>query len=262
MARRIPSIDLGMDNVYLNIKDQLGILDSGPIYAETLHMHGDVIIEPWNAISSIAIALPALYWGWRLRKDLRKYWFIALCMPFLFLNGLGSTLFHATRSSNFLLFMDFLPAAIVTLMVSIFLWAKAVRKWYWVLVAIVISTVLRFGVMSLTDPPLSINLGYAVGGITFLVPLVILLVRMKGKGTGLIVATILSFCFALLFREADAWNPPILPMGTHFLWHIATGVGGFLLGSYLYLLISNPEPGKAKPEPKSKEALGKVATVE
>lgn len=242
-----------MDSTITNLKAHLGILDSGPIYAETLHMHGDVIIEPWNAFSSIAIALPALYWGWRLRKNLRQYWFIAICMPFLFLNGLGSTLFHATRSSNLLLLMDFLPAAIVTLMVSIYLWGKAVRKWYFVLAAILISTGMRFGVMSWTAPPLSINLGYGIGGLTFLIPLVILLVRMKGRGTGLIVATILSFGFALFFREADTWEPLVLPMGTHFLWHIATGVGGFLLGAFLYLIASESKSGDAENQVSSAE---------
>lgn len=237
-----------MDTTIVSIKNQLGILDSGPIYAETLHMHGGSIMEPWNAFSSIAIALPALYWAWKLRKELRQYWFLALCMPFLFLNGLGSTLFHATRSSNLLLLMDFLPAAIVTLMVSIYLWAKAVRKWYYVLTAILVSMGLRFLMMASFQPPLSINMGYLVGGLTFLIPLVIMLVRMKGRGTGIIVATILSFTLALIFREIDTRAVDALPMGTHFLWHIATGVGGFLLGSFLYLLASEKAPARQKAE--------------
>jgi len=220
------------------IKQQLGIADFGPVYAETANAPGEFIIEPFNAWSSILIALPAIYWAWRLRGQYKQYWFLTLCMPFLFLNGLGSTLFHATRSSNILLLMDFLPAAIVTLAVTIYLWARVLRKWYWTTLVSVGLFFLRGLAASMFDPPLSINVGYAVGGLGFLIPLIILLVRMKGKGTGIITATFLAFAAALFFREADPWPEvtAVLPMGTHFLWHTATGVGGFLLGLFLYTL--------------------------
>jgi hemolysin III len=39
----------------------------------------------------------------------------------------------------------------------------------------------------------------------------------------------------LLFREMDTWAP-ILPMGTHWLWHIWTAAGGYFLGEYLFRL--------------------------
>jgi len=220
------------------IRDHLGILDFGPIYAETANVPGEVIVEPFNAWSSLLIALPAVYWAWRLWGRYRQYWFLTLCMPFLFLNGLGSTLFHATRSSNALLVMDFAPAAIVTLAVTIYLWAKVLRKWHITTLVIIALGAARFGVASSFEPPLSINLSYAVGGLGFLIPLIILLVQMKGKGTFTIIATFLAFGAALLCREADPWPvvTEVLPMGTHFLWHAFTGVGGFLLGSFLYTL--------------------------
>lgn len=220
------------------IRESLGILDFGPIYAETANAPGHLIVEPFNAWSSILIALPAIYWAWRLRGQYKKYWFLSLCMPFLFLNGLGSTLFHATRSSNILLVMDFAPAAVVTLAVTIYLWAKVLRKWYWTTSVIVALMALRFAASASFPPPLSINLSYAVGGLGFLIPLVLLLVRMKGKGTGIIVATFLAFGAALFCREADPWPAitAVLPQGTHFLWHAFTGVGGFLLGQFLYTL--------------------------
>ncbi len=91
-------------------------IDGGPIYAET-----DLSVlftEPWNALSSLAILLPAVYWAVRLRGDYRTYSFIFYCIPLLFLGGLGSTLFHAFRVSKWLLLMDVLPTATLTLSVS------------------------------------------------------------------------------------------------------------------------------------------------
>jgi len=227
------------------------IQDSGPIYAESLLHEGEAIFEPWNAFSSLLIAAPAIYWAWRLRGQYRKYWFLALCMPFLFLNGMGSTFFHATRSSNLLLLMDFLPAAIVTLMVSIYLWAKALPKGWMVVPVILVSAGLRFMAFRFVDPPLSINLSYLVGGLTFLIPLVILLRRTQFKGLGYIIATIGAFAVALLCRQIDLDTIHILPMGTHFLWHAFTGIGGFMMGAYLYSLESN----LSQPETKNEMAV-------
>ena len=78
--------------------------DGGPIYAET-----DLtafISEPWNAISSLAIVLPAIYWAFKLKWNVKQFPFLYYLMPLLFLGGTGSLLFHEFRSSPFLLWMD------------------------------------------------------------------------------------------------------------------------------------------------------------
>ena len=35
--------------------------DGGPIYKETLTQDNYLLVEPWNAISSIAIIIPAMF---------------------------------------------------------------------------------------------------------------------------------------------------------------------------------------------------------
>lgn len=212
------------------------ILDHGPIYHETLAMPGDWVIEPWNAWSSLVIALPAVYWAWRLWGNYRQFWFMAICMPLLFLNGLGSTLFHAFRSSDFFLILDTIPAALVTLLVTMYLWYKVLPNRWGILGIAILTVGLRLLISQLIQPPLSINLSYLVGGVAFLIPLVWLLWRMKFRGSWQIAGTITAFALALLFREMDDWNLNFPPMGTHFLWHVCTGFGGFFLGAYLFAL--------------------------
>ncbi len=240
----------------LTLPIQSLIHDHGPMYAETISSAGGWIIEPWNALSSLVIAAPAVYWAWKLRGQYRKFWFLALCMPFLFLNGLGSTLFHATRSSDLLLMMDVLPAAIVTMLVSIYFWVRALPKWWMVIPVMVVSGGLRPLMFYLFEPPLSINMGYLVGGLTFLIPLVIILSRTKFQGVGYIIGVIAAFTVALLCRQFDLDSMGILPMGTHFLWHVFTGIGGFMIGGYLYSLEKNHQKEKeAKTQVRGKMAL-------
>ena len=85
--------------------------DGGPIYVETDLSH--FIAETWNALSSLAILLPAVYWGFKLPGNIKKYYFIYYCIPLLFLGGLGSMLFHAFRTSGWLLIMDVFPTVIL-----------------------------------------------------------------------------------------------------------------------------------------------------
>ncbi len=104
------------------------ITDGGPWYAET-HITDAIIVEPWNAFSSLAIAFPAFYFLWKIRKNPKQYGFLLAAIPFLMLNGIGSTLFHGFRTSRFFLIMDFLPALIVTLMITVYFWSKVLPKW-------------------------------------------------------------------------------------------------------------------------------------
>ncbi|EMR01263.1 hypothetical protein [Cesiribacter andamanensis] len=92
--------------------------DGGPVYAETDLSRP--LVEPWNAVSSLAILLPAVYWALRLRGQYRQHPFLALCLPLLFLGGLGSTLYHAFRSHRLWLMLDITPTALLTLLLALF----------------------------------------------------------------------------------------------------------------------------------------------
>lgn len=210
--------------------------DGGPVYKETdLDLF---IVEPWNAISSLMIVLPALFWLVRISKNYKDYKFMLLAIPLMILGGTGSTLFHAFRASRFFLFMDFLPTAILTFSLTVYFWIKVLKKWWHVFFIIVPSVLFRFLLFRYVELSefMAINVSYIFTGVLVGLPLLILLHRSKYKKLSYVALTIGFFLVAILFREMDSRDIDFLPMGTHFLWHAFTGFGAYFILGYLYNL--------------------------
>jgi len=211
------------------------ITDGGPWYAET-HITDSLIVEPWNAISSLAIAAPAIYFLWKIRKNPKQYGFLLAAIPFLFLNGLGSTLFHGLRTSRIFLLMDFMPALILTLMITVYFWSRVLPKWWMSFAVITPVFLLRFGVIDLIPGQGGMNTSYMISGIAFLLPVFLILRKYQFKKTINITIGAICFVLAIYFRQVDKEFTDLLPFGTHFLWHIFSGIGAFLLADYLYFI--------------------------
>lgn len=207
-------------------------IDGGPVYAET--DLSSFFVEPWNSISSIAIILPAIYWAFRLRLDFKNYLFIYLCSLFLILGGIGSVLYHAFRSSNGLLVMDVLPAALLTIMISIYFWFKVFPKWYHAIFIVTPFIVLRFSLFDFLPNEMAVNIGYFISGSMFFVPILIYLRQHQFRHTRDIFLSIAFLLMALVFRELDQSLTTLFPMGSHFLWHLLSGFGAYFLGNFLY----------------------------
>ena len=209
--------------------------DGGGLYAET-NLH-NFIVEPWNAITSLCFLIPAIYWFIRIKGNIKENLFIAWCIPLLILGGTGSTLFHAFRSSYFLMQLDVMPIVVLTLSVGAFLWHKLVKKWYITFFIIALSFALRklasaFGFF----PGQGANISYAISGITIFLPALIILFRTQFFRWASLSAAVIFFCAGLFFRASDMWFIDVLPVGTHFLWHISTAIGAYFLADYLYHL--------------------------
>jgi len=221
------------------------LADGGPIYSETNTKF--FIVEPYNAISSLAYLFPAFYWFVKLKGDYKKYPFLIACLPLLLLGGIGSTLYHAFRTSSFLLFLDVFPVAIVTFMVSIYFWVKILKRWWYVFFVIIPFIFARYFVFTILSShtdfgfnatrQTAINISYFISGVMIFLPALILLLKNRFKNFIPLVTSCVLFILGLLFREIDTWNS-ILPMGTHWLWHISTAAGGYFLGEYLFKLRS------------------------
>lgn len=207
-------------------------IDGGPVYTET--DLSSLLVEPWNAISSFAIILPAIYWAFKLRFALKKFAFIYLCILLLVIGGMGSLLYHAFRSSSLLLVMDVLPAALLTALIGIYFWFKIIPKWYQTLFIIAVFTVLRFSLFDFLPSELAVNIGYFISGAMFFLPILIYLRQHQFRHTRDIFLSIAFLLLSLLFRELDQALSPLLPMGSHFLWHLFSGVGAYFLGNFLY----------------------------
>ncbi|MBN3036218.1 MAG: hypothetical protein JW861_11575 [Bacteroidales bacterium] len=206
--------------------------DGGPLYTET--DLDRMLAEPWNAFSSMLIVIPAVYWAIRLKGLYGQYRFLTFCLPLVITGGLGSALFHAFRVSRFFLFMDIIPAALMTLSVGIYFWYKLLGRWHWVAGIIALSFALRWLIFSNLSRHTAINLSYAVSGVLIALPLLVVLFRTKGYGFHIAVITIGLFMIALLFRELDPKPVSWLPMGSHFLWHAFSGAGAYFMLLFLF----------------------------
>ena len=210
------------------------LADGGSQYAETNIEH--FIVEPWNALSSLLFLIPALYWAFKIRKQLKEHFFIAYCVPLLIAGGLGSTLFHAFRTSSFLLLLDVMPIMILTLSVSAFFWQKLTKNWWMTGAIIFFVFVIRRAVVEINYFPYhtAANISYFISGVTMFVPVLIFLFKTEFQRVNTIVTAILMFVLALFFREMDAWELSFIPMGTHFLWHFFCAWGAFYIAKYIY----------------------------
>lgn len=216
-------------------------IDGGPIYAETppqLHA-GQWLIEPWNAISSLLIVLPGLFFLYRLRGYYRQEILLTACAVLLILGGLGSTLFHGLRVSRWFLSLDVLPTLLVFVLITLHLWVRAVGNWILAVVLVLTEFGLSAFVYTQLKGSYAINLAYLIRGTAFFLPLVILLFRTRFRQSLLVLGGLLSFVLALWFRTADKDMTHLLEMGTHFLWHSATGIGGLMLAEYLFRVRAN-----------------------
>ncbi len=205
--------------------------DTGPLYTET--DLSNFIVEPWNAATSLAFLLPAVYWAYVLRKDFRQNWFLLYCSTLLFIGGIGSTLFHAFRSSQFLIVLDFLPMAIVTLSICIYFWHKLLKKWHWVLLIVLPFFALRYLIFDQLGHHNSINASYFLSGTLFFVPILFILLKTNWQNALLAFLGLSSFVISLFFRQIDAWNPPLFSIGTHFLWHIFGAIGAHFIAAFI-----------------------------
>ncbi len=208
------------------------LMDGGPLYTETDFDHW--LVEPWNSITSLLVVVSALYWLFRIRKDYKNYKFILYAIPLFILGGIGSSLFHGFRASVAFLVMDVLPTAILTLSIGIYFWIKILKKWWYVFFIIVPIFALRFALFGSLPDHMAINVSYGLTGLTIIIPLVIIMFKTKFFKWQLIIITIILFGLALLFRETDPYSGHVLPMGSHFLWHVFSGIGAYFILAYLY----------------------------
>jgi hemolysin III len=206
--------------------------DGGPLYTET--NPDQIIVEPWNAVSSLFIVIPAIIWLIRIRKDYRNYAFMIYCIPLMILGGTGNTIFHAFRVSKFFLIMDVLPTALLSLSMGIYFWLKLLKNRWIVLILLFLSIASRFLFFRNLPPHVAINVSYAISGVFIGLPLILILFKTSWSNLRLVAVTIAIFTVALIFRETDTYPIPFLPMGTHFLWHVFSGVGAYFILAYLY----------------------------
>lgn len=212
----------------------LSVPDGGPLYKETTDL-SVLIVEPWNAYSSLSFLIPAFIFLYQLRGRYFEHAFLVyFCSPMLVIGGLGSTLFHAFRQSPWLLAMDVLPIVLLTLGISIWMWLKVLPKKIWIILVVGIFIALTYLSGAFLSGQDKISAGYFVRGVMLFLPCFLFLRKTEFSHATHFFSAVGFFILALLFRFADEKiELDFMPWGTHWLWHISTAVGGYYLGVYL-----------------------------
>jgi hypothetical protein len=208
--------------------------DGGPVYAET--NLNNFIVEPWNAISSIVLILPAIYFIFQLKKRYRENGFFIVLSALLFLGGIGSTLYHAFRSDPLLLALDVVPIQLLSLLIIVYFWYKVLKsrtKVILVLGAFILTKVYIY--MSLSGSDL-MNLSYLVNGIMMFLPILIYLINTSFRKAGYVYLSCTLFFLSLVCRQIDINTVSVFPMGTHWLWHILSAGGSLFMSLYLLFM--------------------------
>ena len=81
--------------------------DSGPIYLETTQ--GGFPVEPFNTFSNTIFLLLIIYWSLRVYRNPGQHKFLAWVLPVIGVSYIGGTVYHATRSHEFWLRLDWMP---------------------------------------------------------------------------------------------------------------------------------------------------------
>jgi len=155
-------------------------------------------------------------------------------LPIIAISYVGGTMFHATRSHEFWLRLDWMPIMFLCLSLVIYFIFKLARTWWSRLLLIVAILGASFLLRTLPIPSgLRISLGYVITALTILLPLGWHLHKTQWKNAGLASLAFLVFALAIYFRSIDL-TQTVFPMGTHWLWHFFGGVAVHFLIAYIF----------------------------
>ena len=208
----------------------------GPIYCETGHPWL-FMAEPVNTITNAFIIVAALFAVMYVRRSRVGFSADLVILLFLlFAVGIGSFLWHGLRTM-WALQLDWIPGVLFLLVFSM-LWMRQLFGW----VVGVLGTIAMFAAAVLsvryswsyfdTLHNVSPNLRFtpAFATITvFAIGMVAGTARKYGSKAATLGGFILSSALgAAVFRSIDLMMCPLIPFGTHFLWHLLLSTAAFL----------------------------------
>ncbi|MBX7138033.1 MAG: ceramidase [Oligoflexia bacterium] len=207
--------------------------DPGPIYTETNLARFPV--EPWNTSSNLIFLAIAIYFWRKIKLDDYRHPFVSVALPILILGFIGGTLYHATRNSRLWLLLDFVPIFVLGIAAAVYFWHGVTHSRWLAALLVGAFIFISRSVIALSSLPHSarITAGYVLLAVMIILPALLHSARHGWRNVALVLGSVLSFGGAAYFRYADSLR--LLPMGTHFIWHLLGGVSTFLLMRYIYL---------------------------
>jgi Ceramidase len=185
--------------------------------------------EPLNALSNLAFFLAAL-WAGRRALIAHVDWAVWALIAMVAVVGAGSLAFHSFATRGAML-ADVIP-------IAVFIYSYlglALHRFLGLNYAVALALVMLLLIVNLSLERF-LPLGFLNGSAAYLPSLLAGLAvaaaanRGKNEVSGFLLAASLVFALSLVFRTADQAICPVLPTGTHYVWHVLNAV---VLGLYL-----------------------------
>ncbi len=210
------------------------VRDSGPIYKETVL--GRLPVEPFNTASNLIFLLVIIYFLLKVSRSQQPQWFIKGMLPVFFIGWVGGTVYHATRSGELWLLMDWVPIVILSGACSIYFIFKSfvtiTKRLLFIILVVALNVAPR--ILNFSDG-YGNSIGYAGTALGVIMPIVIYLKQTLWIRARYFVYSVAAFLVALSFRTLDKkFDMDYLWMGTHWLWHLLGGVAVFWMMLYIY----------------------------
>jgi hypothetical protein len=185
--------------------------------------------EPLNAFSNFAFFIAAL-WAGRRALTVGVDWAVWALIAVVVIVGAGSLAFH-TFATRWAALADVVPIAVFIYGYLGFALRRFLRLGF--IPAVVLAGLLLLGNFGLERvlPP-----GFLNGSVAYVPSLLAGLAMALASSlrrhevSNRLFAASFVFALSLAFRTADQAICPILPIGTHYIWHILNAV---VLGLYL-----------------------------
>ncbi|ALA18837.1 MULTISPECIES: ceramidase domain-containing protein [Chelatococcus] len=193
--------------------------------------------EPVNALTNGAFIIAAIAAAVLWLRAPRRDWLVAVLIVLAFAVGVGSFLFH-TVATRWAALADVVPIALF-IIVYFFL---AMRRYLELPLWAALAVTVLFQAFSMTVPglwldfararfgydPLNGSAGYLPAAAAMIVVGILAWRGRPAVGRALVGIGGL-FVVSLTFRSIDSLVCGALPLGTHFLWHLANALVLFLL---------------------------------
>ena len=212
--------------------------DFGPIYRETNMTQFPV--EPWNTASNLIFLFTFLYWAYQIRNNYKEYKLVATCLPILLIGWIGGTVYHATRSHDLWLYMDFLPIYILGFILAFHYWYKLTRNIKRIIMLTILPYLVCNGLIRLfiESHNTKVSLGYFLIFTISASPVIRYALEHRDRINYNLLYASISFLIAITARIGDKSFPEtfltIFPMGTHWVWHTIGGLTTFFMFKFVY----------------------------
>jgi hypothetical protein len=216
----------------INFDEGQHLSDGGLWYTET--NPSQFIVEPFNAASALIFIFIASWWLRKLNGKFEERSFLYISAIILMVGAIGGSIYHAFRYSAVFIYMDWLPILILCLMASTyFIYHLIHRLWLSIIImlCIIAAQILVWNIGN-TRGHYNINVNYAMMALSVLAPLILFMAKKRFRDWYIIVGACASFMLALFFRIVD--HDKLLPVGTHFLWHLFGAVTCHFMFLYIY----------------------------